>query len=149
MPGATGRDGMVVGAGTAAAAGAAAGGVGARAGVGVPAGVGAQAGSGFLVGAGPGARAPSPTPLSRHLCSSSSPSMRINAAKWITRNQPLIADCRPLILGRARSRSRSCAARSIEPRLALQQQPASAPLACTPEATSAGSDILSGAIYSF
>jgi len=26
--------------------------------------------------------------------------MRINAAKWITRNQPLIADCRPLMLSR-------------------------------------------------
>jgi hypothetical protein len=26
--------------------------------------------------------------------------MRVNAAKVITRNQPLIADCRPLILGR-------------------------------------------------
>ena len=26
--------------------------------------------------------------------------MRVNAAKWITRNQPLIADYRPLMLGR-------------------------------------------------
>src|SRR5215472_11959993 len=28
------------------------------------------------------------------------PSMRVNAAKGITSNQPLIADCRPLMLGR-------------------------------------------------
>ena len=60
--------------------------------------------------------------------------MRVNATKGITSNQPLIAGCRPLMLGRQ-------AADLNLVWLDLQQQPARAPLACTPEAASAGSDI--------
>ena len=74
--------------------------------------------------------------------------MRVNAAKGITSNQPRIADCRPLILGRQEA-DLDLVRLDESSRGSRYSSTQHAPLACTPEAASAGSDILSAVICSF